>query len=135
MVKVVRYLHKSEAAVHRGLQPFTEKALFMSIIFAKVAGLQSKGKKLHQITFSRSVPNVSENFFCETWLLLLNAIYFLCYVDFISKMILSTLALFWLSLHISRANIVSHLSTTVSESSSQFVGLLLIRQVIRSKSS
>ena len=42
MVKVVRYLPKSEAAVHRCLQPFTEKRLFMSISFTKVGGLQPK---------------------------------------------------------------------------------------------
>ena len=38
----IRYLPKSEAAVHRCLQPFIEKRLFMSIFFTKVAGLQSK---------------------------------------------------------------------------------------------
>ena len=44
MVKVVTYLHKSESAVHRCLQMFTEKRLFMSILFTKVAGLQPKEK-------------------------------------------------------------------------------------------
>ena len=42
MVKVAKYLHKSEAAVHRCLQPFIEKRLFMSILFTKVAGLHPK---------------------------------------------------------------------------------------------
>ena len=48
MVKVVRYLPKSEAAIHRCLQAFTEKRLFISIIFTiiftKVAGLKPKEK-------------------------------------------------------------------------------------------
>ena len=42
MVKSVSYLHKSEAAVQRCLQPFTEKGLFISILFTKVAGLKKK---------------------------------------------------------------------------------------------
>ena len=42
MVKVVRYLPKSEADVHRCLQPSTEKRLFMTIVFTKIAGLQLK---------------------------------------------------------------------------------------------
>ena len=42
MVKVVRYLPKSEADVHKRLQPFPEKLLFLSILFIKVAGLQPK---------------------------------------------------------------------------------------------
>ena len=40
MVKVVSYLAKLEAAVHRCLQPFIEKRLFMNVFFNKVAGLQ-----------------------------------------------------------------------------------------------
>ena len=39
MVKVVRYLPKSEAAVHRYLQLFTGKHLFMSIFLYEVTGL------------------------------------------------------------------------------------------------
>ena len=42
MVKVVKYLPKSEAAINRCLQLFAEKRLFMSIFFSKVAGLQPK---------------------------------------------------------------------------------------------
>ena len=42
MVKVFGYLPKSEAAIHRCLQPFAEKHLFMSIFSTKVAGLQPK---------------------------------------------------------------------------------------------
>ena len=38
MVKVVRHLPKSEADVLMCLQPFTEKHLFTSISFTKVAG-------------------------------------------------------------------------------------------------
>ena len=66
MVKVARYLHKSEAAVHRCLQPFIEKRLFMSILFTKVAGLHPKERKLCLRSFPRGVPNVSENIFCKT---------------------------------------------------------------------
>ena len=50
MVKVFRYLPKSEAAVHRFLEPLIEKQLFVSIFFNKVAGLQSK-KRLRQRCF------------------------------------------------------------------------------------
>ena len=42
MVKVFRYLPKSETAVHRCLQRFTEKRFFMSVFFNNVAGLQLK---------------------------------------------------------------------------------------------
>ena len=42
IVKVVKYLPKSDADVHRCLQPFAEKRLFISILFTKVAGLQPK---------------------------------------------------------------------------------------------
>ena len=43
MAKVVRYLPKSEAAVHWCSQPFTEKRLFMNNMNNnKVAGLQPK---------------------------------------------------------------------------------------------
>ena len=61
MVKVVRYLPKSEAAVHSWLPPFTEKCLFMSIFFTKVAGLQLK-ERLRQRFFSVKLPNISEHF-------------------------------------------------------------------------
>ena len=124
MVKVVWYLPKSEAEVHKCLQPFTEKRLFMSIPFTKFAGLLKK----------RSPP---EMFSCECafgwWLLLLNTIQFLCCVDLIIKMLLSTLALFWLSLNISRASTISCLLTAVSWSPRQLIDLLLIKQVIRPK--
>ena len=36
MVKIVSYLHKSEAAVHRCLQPFTEKGLFIISFLLKL---------------------------------------------------------------------------------------------------
>ena len=42
MVKIIRYLPKSEVAVHRILQLFAEKHLFMSIFFNKVAGPQPR---------------------------------------------------------------------------------------------
>ena len=50
MTKVVRYLPKSEAAVHRCWQLFTVKRLFMSIFFNKVASLQPN-KRLQQKCF------------------------------------------------------------------------------------
>ena len=49
MVKVVRYLPKSEAVVHMCLQSFAEKRLFMSIFFTKVAGLQPKKKSARDV--------------------------------------------------------------------------------------
>ena len=49
MVKIDRYFHKSEAAVHRFLQPFTEKRSFRSIVFTKFAGLQPKEKSPPEI--------------------------------------------------------------------------------------
>ena len=61
MVKVVRYLPKLEAAVHRSSEPFTEKRLFMSIFFNKIAGLQPK-KRFRQRCFPVSLPNISEDF-------------------------------------------------------------------------
>ena len=42
MVNVVRYLPKSEAAVHRYLQPLIGKHLFMSSFLNKVVGVQPK---------------------------------------------------------------------------------------------
>ena len=64
MVNVARYLPKLEAAVHRCLQPFTEKRSFINIFFTKVAWLQPK-KRLCQIRFPVSLPNILEGFFCE----------------------------------------------------------------------
>ena len=62
----------------------------MSVVFTKVTGLERK-KKLQQRCFLMSVPNILDHFFCETRLVLLNAIHFICCADFISKMLLSTL--------------------------------------------
>ena len=64
MVSVARYLPKLEAGVHRCLQTFTEKRLFINIFFTKVAWLQPK-KRLCQIRFPVSLPNILEGFFCE----------------------------------------------------------------------
>ena len=103
-------------------QPFTKKRLFMNIFFAKVAGLHNKEKKSTRDLFLGVVPNVSENFFCETWLLLLNAIYFFVTLTSSAKWYLFLL---WLSLQISRANNVSRLLTAVSGNRRQLVDLLL----------
>ena len=64
IVKVVRYLPKSEAAIHSCLQPFPEKCLFMSIFLIKVAGLQPK-KRFRQRCFLVSLSKISEHFFAK----------------------------------------------------------------------
>ena len=132
-VKVVRYLPKSEAAVHRCLQPFTEKGLFMSIFFfTKVADLLPKNVSIRDAF--QWVCLIIQNSFLQNpfgwWLLLLNTIHFLFCVDFISKMLLSTLARFWLSFNISRANTVSCLLTAAPGSPRQSRWFLLIKQTI-----
>ena len=66
MVKVVKYLPKSEAAVHLCLQPVTEKPLFMSVFINEVVGLQLNKKKLRQRCFPVSLLNISEHFLCKT---------------------------------------------------------------------
>ena len=55
MVKVVTYLPRSKAGVHRCLQSLTRKRLFMSIVFNNVAGLHPK-KRLLDRFFLVSVP-------------------------------------------------------------------------------
>ena len=75
MVKNARYLPKSEATVHRCLQPFTENGLFMSIFFTKVAGRQPE-KRLHQRCFPVNLPNTSELFFAKNlWVMTASAKY------------------------------------------------------------
>ena len=69
------------------------------------------------------------------WLLLLNTIHFLCCINLTSKALLSTLAIFWLSLNISKANTVSRLWTAVSGSPRQLVDFLLIKKAICPKCS
>ena len=69
------------------------------------------------------------------WLLLPNTIHFLLCIDLTSNMLLSTLAIFWLSLNIFKANTVSRLWTAVSGRPRQLVDFLLIKQAIRSKCS
>ena len=66
MVKVVKYLPKSEAAVHQRLQPVTEKPLFMSVFINEVVGLQLNKKKLRERCFPVSLLNISEHFLCKT---------------------------------------------------------------------
>ena len=68
MVKVVKYLPKSEAAVHQCLQPVTEKPLFISVFINEVVGLQLNKKKLRQRCFPVSLLNISEHFLCKTCL-------------------------------------------------------------------
>ena len=64
MVKVIKYLPKSEAAVHQCLQPVTEKRLFMSVFINEVVGLQ----RHRQRCFPVSLLNISEHFLCKTCL-------------------------------------------------------------------
>ena len=98
----------SQPAVHRCLQPFTEKRLFMSILFNKVAGLQPK-KRLGRDVF-QWVCLIFQNTFFGKHVLVVTAFakhHFLRCVELISKILLSTLVMFWLSLNIFRGNTVS----------------------------
>ena len=63
MVKVVRYLPKSEAAVRSCLQPFIEKHLFMSFFFTIVVGLQKTPPGMFSCEFAW---NFRKPFFFET---------------------------------------------------------------------
>ena len=69
------------------------------------------------------------------WLLLPNTIHFLWCIDLTSNMLLSTLAIFWLSLNIFKANTVSRLWTAASGSPTQLADFLLIKVAIRPKCS
>ena len=69
LLKVVRYLPKSETAVHKCLQLFLEKRLFMSIFFTKVAGLQP-------VSLPKNI-NISEHFFAkQVWVVAASAKYY-----------------------------------------------------------
>ena len=122
VVKDVRYLSKSEAAVHKCLQPFTEKGLFKIIFLLN----------LQACSLFQWVCLIFQNSFLakHVWVLAASAKYthFLCCIDLISKMLLSTLAMFWLSLNFSRVNTVSRLWIAVSGSPRQLVDLLLIKK-------
>ena len=112
----------SEADVHRCLQPFTEKDLFISFLLKSQT--DSLKKESTRDVFQYSCL-IFQHFFLRNtfgwWLLLLNTIHFLCCVDLISKMFLLTLALLWLSLNIFKVNTVSHLWTAVPGSPRQLV--------------
>ena len=94
----------------------------------------SRKKKAPEV-FPESLHNISKFFFLRWWLLQLNTIHFLYCVDLISEILLSTLAIFWLPLNISRANTMSHLWTAVTGNPRQLVDLLLITQAVRPKCS
>ena len=64
MVKVVRYLPKSEAAVHWWLQPLTEKRLFR-VSFLRQLQVYSLKKRLRRRCFPVSLPNITEHFFFD----------------------------------------------------------------------
>ena len=110
-------------------QPFTgvysrlqKKAYsWVSFFFTTVADLLPKNVSIRDAF--QWVCLIIPNSFLQNpfgwWLLLLNTIHFLFCVDFISKMLLSTLARFWLSFNISRANTVSRLLTAAPGSSRQ----------------
>ena len=78
----IRYLPKSEAAVHRCLQPFIEKRLFTSTFLPK----------LQAYSLKKTPPEMFLWNIFGSWLLLLNTIHFLCFLDLISKMFPPTLA-------------------------------------------
>ena len=65
----------SEADADRCLQPFTEKGLFMSIFFTKVADRRPE-ERLHQRCFPVSLPNITEPFFANhVWVVTASAKY------------------------------------------------------------
>ena len=77
MVKVARYLPKSETAFHRCLQQFTGKYLFKSIFFNKVGGLHPRKKLLHRcfpVSFAKYFRTLFLRNTFGWWLLLLNII-------------------------------------------------------------
>ena len=94
----------------------------------------SRKKKAPEV-FPESLRNISKFFFLRWWLLQLNTIHFLYCVDLISEILLSTLAMFWLPLNISRVNTMRHLWTAVTGNPRQLVDLLLITQAVRPKCS
>ena len=77
-----------------------------------------------------NLSNISEHFFSNhVWVVNASTKYhsFFCCVDLISKMLFLTLAMFWLSLHISEANTASRFWTAVAGSHTQLGDLLLIK--------
>ena len=131
MVKIIRYLPKSEVAVHRILQLFAEKHLFMSIFFNKVAGPSLENNSGRNVYLWVCVIFQSHFFANHVWVVTASAKYhFLCCVDFISKMLFSTLVMFWLSLNILRANTGNRFWTAVSGRPRKLIDLLLIKQAI-----
>ena len=65
----------SEADADRCLQPFTEKGLFMSIFFTKVADRRPE-ERLHQRCFPVSLPNITVPFFANhVWVVTASAKY------------------------------------------------------------
>ena len=73
MVKVVRYLPKSEAAVRMCLQPFTEKHLFLSNFLTKVAGLNKNATRNVSLWVCLKFQ---KTFFCEhVWVVTSSAKY------------------------------------------------------------
>ena len=138
MVRVVKYLPKSEAAVRRCLQPFTEKRFFVSIFFTKVAGLQPKEKNPARDVFLW-VCLIFQNTFFEkhVWLETASTKY-LSYSLFQrphQQSVTLYLGSFLITLYISWVNTVNCLLTAASGGPRQLVELLLIKQVIHSKCS
>ena len=126
MVKAVRYLPKSEPAVHRCLQSFTA---------TKMQAYSLKKKtKLRQRCIPVSVPNISEHFFAKhIWVVTAPAKYHS--LSLLRRPHQQNVTLELGSLNISRANTVSCLLTAVSGSPRQLAELLLIKQAIRPKCS
>ena len=125
------YLNQKQSS-----QVFTavyRERLIMSIFFTKVPDLQPKKDSSRDVFLW--VCLIFQKTFFGWWLLLIKTIHFLCCVDFISKTLISTFAIFWLFLNIFRANTVSRFWAAVSGSPRQLVDLLLINKAICRKCS
>ena len=90
--EVVKCLPKSETAVHRRLQSFTEKRLFMSFFLNKVAGLHPK-KDTGRDVFLWVCLIFQKTFYGKhIWLVNASAKYhFFSCINLISKILISTL--------------------------------------------
>ena len=94
------------------LSKFTEKDLFRSLFFSKVAGTQLKKDFCNGVFLS--VCQIV--LFCKTPL---GDYTFVLYIDLYQKMLPSVLVIIWLYLNIFKANNVNRLRTSVSGSPTQ----------------
>ena len=137
MVKVVRYLPKQKQPFTGAYSRLQNKAYSWVSFLPKLQAYNLKKDSVRD--FFQWVCLILQNIFLQKlfgwWMVLLNTIHFLCWVDLISKILLSTLAMFWLSLNISRINMVRRLWRAVSGSPRQLVDLLVMKQAICRKCS